>query len=159
MEVHTTKPRRSRKPLVPYGEGYQTSYKSQIYFKVQYECSEPKVSHVGFSEGSSDPLYHQQEHCVKEMYDALGTMCHSVKVSRNMFLRNKLIATHMCKTHTIASYLMKLVELRDQLGAVADKDKDDELVYPVFVLSGWNNSIEFLWGMREWEYHSHYSSP
>jgi hypothetical protein len=39
---------------------------------------------------------------------------------------------------------MKLVELRDQLGAVADKDKDDELVYLVFVLSGWNNSIEFL---------------
>jgi hypothetical protein len=74
------------------------------------------------------------------MYDALGTMYQSVKVSRNMLLRNKLTATHMCKTHTIASYLMKLVELRDQLGAVADKDKDDELVYPVLVLSGWNKT-------------------
>jgi hypothetical protein len=159
MEVHTAKLRRSSKPLVPYEEGDQTSYKPQISSKMKYECSEPKVSHVGLSEGSSDPLYRQQEHCVKEMYDALGTMYQSVKVSRNMLLRNKLITTHMCKTHTIASYLMKLVELRDQLGAVADKDKDDELVYPVFLLSGWNNSIAFLWGMSEWKYHSHYSSP
>jgi hypothetical protein len=78
MEVHTAKPCRSSKPLVIYGEGDQTSYKSQISSKVQYKCSEPKVSHVGFSEGSFDPLYHQQEHCVKEMYDALGTMYHSV---------------------------------------------------------------------------------
>jgi hypothetical protein len=127
-----------------YGEGDQTSYKSQISSKVQQECSEPEVSHVGFSEGSSDPLYHQQEHCAEEMYDALETMYQSVKVSRNMLLRNKLTATHKGKTHTIANYLMKLVELRDQLGAVADKDKDDELVYPVLVLSGWNNSIAFL---------------
>jgi hypothetical protein len=127
MEVDTAKPRGSSKPLVPYGEGDQTSYKSQISSKVQQECSEPEVSHVGFSEGSSDPLYHQQEHCTEEMYDALETMYQSVKVSRNMLLRNKLTATHMCKTHTIANYLTRLVELRDQLGAVADKDKDDEL--------------------------------
>jgi hypothetical protein len=127
MEVDTAKPRGSSKPLVPYGEGDQTSYKSQISSKVQQECSEPEVSHVGFSEGSSDPLYHQQEHCAEEMYDALETMYQSVKVSRNMLLRNKLTATHMCKTHTIANYLMRLVELRDQLGAIADKDKDDEL--------------------------------
>ncbi|KAH9293142.1 hypothetical protein KI387_041649, partial [Taxus chinensis] len=80
----------------------------------------------------------------KEMYDALGTLYQSVNVSRVMLLRNKLNTTHMSKTDTMASYLMKLAELRDQIGAVGDEVKDNELVQ--IALNGfsplWHNFVQ-----------------
>jgi hypothetical protein len=50
----------------------------------------------------------------------------------------------MCKTDLAASYLMKLAELKDHLGAIGDEVKDNELVWidlNGFSLS-WNN---FFW--------------
>jgi hypothetical protein len=84
------------------------------------------------------------------MYDALGTLYQSVNVSRKMLLRNKLTMTHMCKTDTVASYLMKLAELRDQLGAVGDEVKDDELVWIALngFSSSWHNFVQVICG---WE--------
>jgi hypothetical protein len=45
-----------------------------------------------------------------------------------MLLKNKLISTRMSKTDIVASYLMKIVELRDQITAVGDIVEDNELV-------------------------------
>lgn len=43
-------------------------------------------------------------------------------------MRNKLIMAYIRRNGRIASYLMKLVELRDNLGAVGGEVKDYELV-------------------------------
>lgn len=64
----------------------------------------------------------------KEMYYAFGTIYQSVNVFKKTVLRNKLTMTRMSRTNTIASYLMNLAEMRDQLGTVGDKVKEEELV-------------------------------
>jgi hypothetical protein len=50
-------------------------------------------------------------------------------MSKRMLLRNKLIKTHSCKTDTIASYLMKITELRDQQVAIGNNIEENELVW------------------------------
>jgi hypothetical protein len=86
----------------------------------------------------------------KDMYDALGTLYQSVNVSRKMLLKNKLTSTCMSKTDTVASYLMKIAELRDQIAAVGDTVEDNELVW--ISLNGfsppWHNFVQVICG---WE--------
>jgi hypothetical protein len=65
---------------------------------------------------------------VKCMYDVVNTLCKSVKVSMKILLRNKLTTIHMSKIDTIESYLMKIVELRDQIVAIRDTTGDNEIV-------------------------------
>jgi hypothetical protein len=50
MEVQIAEPPGSSEPLLPCVEGGQTSYRSQIFDRVQQECSECEESPVGFSE-------------------------------------------------------------------------------------------------------------
>jgi hypothetical protein len=50
-------------------------------------------------------------------------------MSRRMLLKNKLTSTCMSKIDTVASYLMKITELRDQLATVGDKVEENELVW------------------------------
>lgn len=57
------------------------------------------------------------------MYDALGTLYQSMNISSEIFPRNKITTTFMCMTDTVASYVMKLATLRDQLGAVGDSQR------------------------------------
>jgi hypothetical protein len=64
----------------------------------------------------------------KEMYDALIALYQSVNISRKMHLRNKLFAICMSDIDFVASYLMKIIELRDQLAAIGVKVEDEELV-------------------------------
>jgi hypothetical protein len=52
-----------------------------------------------------------------------------VNIFGKMLARNMLTMTCMCRRDIVASYLMKLVELRDQLGEVGDKFKVDEIVW------------------------------
>jgi hypothetical protein len=60
----------------------------------------------------------------------------------------------MCKTNTIASYLMKLTKLRDQLGAVGAKVKDDELVQVALngFSSYWHNVVQVIYGQENLSY-------
>jgi hypothetical protein len=68
-----------------------------------------------------------------------------VNVSRKLLLRNKLTTTRICKTDTAASNPMKLEELRDQIGTIGEKVKDDELVQ--ITLNGFSSSRHpsYLW--------------
>jgi hypothetical protein len=52
----------------------------------------------------------------------------------------------MSKTNTIASYLMKITKLHDQLAAVGEEVKSEELV-PI-ALNGFSSSWQpFVWGV------------
>nr|KUM47387.1 hypothetical protein ABT39_MTgene5572 [Picea glauca]QHR89570.1 hypothetical protein Q903MT_gene3592 [Picea sitchensis] len=62
------------------------------------------------------------------MFDALVTLYQSVNLSRIMLLKNKLTRTRMSKIDTIASYLMKITELRDQHVAIGELSDESELV-------------------------------
>jgi hypothetical protein len=64
----------------------------------------------------------------KEMFDALVTLCQSENIIQKMLLRNKLRTTQMSKTNTIATYLMKIIELHDQLAAIGEEVKSEKLV-------------------------------
>jgi hypothetical protein len=68
-----------------------------------------------------------------------------------MLLKNKLSATHMSKTDTVTSYLMKIAELRDQIAAVGDTVEDDELVW--ISLNGfsppWHNFVQIICGQEK----------
>jgi hypothetical protein len=63
----------------------------------------------------------------KDMYDALGTLHKSVNVSKKMILKNKITSTHMRKIDTIASYLMKISKLRNEVATVGDTIEDIKL--------------------------------
>lgn len=65
---------------------------------------------------------------VKEMFDALVTLSQSVNLSRKVLLKKKLTGTHMSKIDTVASYLMKITELRDQLATIGDNIYESKLV-------------------------------
>lgn len=85
------------------------------------------------------------------MYDALGTLYESVDVSRKMLLRNKLPSTCTTKSNIVASCLMKLADLRDQLGVVGDKVKDDELVWIALngFISSWHHFVQVICGREK----------
>jgi len=82
------------------------------------------------------------------MYDALGTLYQSVNISKKMLWRNKLTMSSMCKTNIVASYLLMLAVLKDQLGVVGDEVKDNELVW--IALDGfnsyWHNFFQVIYG-------------
>jgi hypothetical protein len=63
------------------------------------------------------------------MYDALVTLYQSEKMSKRMFFKNKLTSTHMTKSNTVSSYLMKITQLIFQLPTVGDKITENELVH------------------------------
>jgi hypothetical protein len=57
----------------------------------------------------------------KDMFDALVTLYHCVNISHKLLLKNKLTTTCMSDIDTMASNLMKIIELRDELGVIGDE--------------------------------------
>ena len=64
----------------------------------------------------------------KEMFDVLVTLYQSENINQKMLMRNKLGATQMSKRNIIASYLMKITELHDQLEAVGEEVEGEDFV-------------------------------
>lgn len=62
------------------------------------------------------------------MWEALANIYHSDKHNQKMVSREKLRSTKVSKTDIVASYLTKVSQIRDELGAVREKVKDEELV-------------------------------
>jgi hypothetical protein len=54
----------------------------------------------------------------KEMFDALVGLYQSENINKKMILQNKLRSIEMIRSDTITSYLMKVMQIRDQLAAV-----------------------------------------
>jgi hypothetical protein len=73
---------------------------------------------------------------IKDMYEALITLYHSVNIFRKMLMKNKLTSMHLSDIDTMASYLLKITELRDQLVAITMKVIDEELVPIARIVQG-----------------------
>jgi hypothetical protein len=63
-----------------------------------------------------------------EMYDALKKMFESNNTKKALTLKHQLQNLKMKKVDTIATFFMKILEIRDQLGAIGETITDRELV-------------------------------
>ena len=63
-----------------------------------------------------------------EMWAALCTLYQSKNQNRKMVLREKLRNAKMTEIDTVSSYLTKITQIRDELGASGEKVEDEELV-------------------------------
>jgi hypothetical protein len=63
-----------------------------------------------------------------EMWESLTKLYQSSNENRKMVLREKLKSIKMTKTDTVTSYLTKITQVRDELGAVGETVGDHELV-------------------------------
>jgi hypothetical protein len=63
-----------------------------------------------------------------EMYDALKNMFESNNTLRALTLKNQLQHIKITKADTVATFFMKISEIRDQLGAIGETISDRELV-------------------------------
>jgi hypothetical protein len=86
---------------------------------------------------SLDPS-HCKEKMVKDMYDFLVTLYQNVNVSHRMLFKNKLTGTYVSNNDTMASYMMKIIELRDHIIATGEKVHEGELVS--ITLNGFSSS-------------------
>jgi hypothetical protein len=64
----------------------------------------------------------------KEMFDALKKLFESKNTYRAIALKHQLQNIKMTKADTIATFFMKIVEIRDQLGAIGEIISDREPV-------------------------------
>lgn len=55
------------------------------------------------------------------MFDAFVMLYQSVNMSHKILLTNKLTNTHVTKTDIVANYLMKIMELRDQISPIKEE--------------------------------------
>ena len=63
-----------------------------------------------------------------DIWKALCTLYQSKNQNRKMVLREKLRNTKMTDVDTITTYLTKISQVRDELGAAGEKVEDEELV-------------------------------
>jgi len=84
-----------------------------------------------------------------DMFDALDTLYWSENISRKMLLRNKLRVMWMNKANTIAVYLMKIIELRDQFASIGEEVEGEEIL-PI-ALNGLSSWQPFVRGVCAWK--------
>jgi hypothetical protein len=66
---------------------------------------------------------------MKNMVDALVMLYQSVNLYHKMLQMNKLTSADMSKTDMIASYIMKITKLRNQLVAIGERIGESEVVW------------------------------
>ena len=74
----------------------------------------------------------------KKMFDGLVGLFETNNTSRRLALRHQLQISSMSRTDTVATYFMKISQLRDQLKTIGDEVTDDELV--TIALNGFSSS-------------------
>jgi hypothetical protein len=62
------------------------------------------------------------------MYDAMVGLYQSENACRKLILRHRLKSVEMSKLDTVASYLMRITQIRDQLAAIGEVIDDSKLV-------------------------------
>jgi len=80
----------------------------------------------------------------KDMFDALARLYESKNTSKKLTLRNQLRVTKMGKSDTVASYCMKMSQIKDQLASINEHIDVSELV--TITLNGfppaWNAFVQ-----------------
>lgn len=66
--------------------------------------------------------------CAFEMWASLTKLYQSTNQNKNMVLKEKLRNAKMFKSDTVASYLTKITQFRDDLGEVGETVDSEELV-------------------------------
>jgi hypothetical protein len=66
-------------------------------------------------------LHISEKKTAKDVFNALVGLNQSENINRNMILQNKLRSIEMIKLDSINNYLMKVIQIRDQLVAVREK--------------------------------------
>ena len=59
--------------------------------------------------------------CVSKMWDALSSLYHSLNENQKMVLREKLKSTRMATSENVASCLIRISQVRNELVAVGEK--------------------------------------
>ena len=87
----------------------------------------------------------------KAMYDALVGLFESKTNSKRLALRNQLRCMKMTNSDLVATYFMKVSQLRDQLKAIRDLIEDEELVMVTLneLISSWESFIQCVCGREE----------
>ena len=79
-----------------------------------------------------------------DIWEALCTLYHSKNDNIEMVLREKLRNMKMIDADTVTTYLTKISQVRDELGAAGEKVEDEELVR--YALNGftakWNTFVQ-----------------
>ena len=78
------------------------------------------------------------------MFDFLKKLFERDSASRLIALRTQLHTIKMSRSKTIASYFMRIAELRDQLGDIGEIVPDREL--STYVLYSWESFIQSVSG-------------
>ena len=83
-----------------------------------------------------------------EMWDSLTKLYQSSNENRKMLLRKKLKGIKMTKAENVTTYLTKITQVRDELGAVGEVVVDSELVRTALngVTKQWTAFVEGIVG-------------
>ena len=76
----------------------------------------------------------------KEMFDSLKKLIEQDSSSRSIALRTQLHTIRMNRAESVASYFMRIADLRDQLGDIGETVPDREL--STYILRGLPDSWE-----------------
>ena len=76
----------------------------------------------------------------KNMFDGLKKLFENSKINRALYVRQQLSNIKMTRADSVASYLMKISVLRDQLSTIGEIVEDRELV--MMTLNGLPHSWE-----------------
>lgn len=97
--------------------------------KATYKKNEAKAKRILFDSVNDRLIPHIfQLKIAKEVYDALTSLFETKNSSWKRALRNKLRNINMTKTDAIATYFMKISQLKEQLIAIGEKVDDEDLV-------------------------------
>jgi hypothetical protein len=93
--------------------------------KVVYKKNQSKVKRILFDLVKDHLISHiSQLKTAKEVYDALTSLFEMKNPSRKRALRNKPCDVKMTKANTIATYFMKISQLKEQLIAIGETNDD-----------------------------------
>ena len=107
--------------------------------KVLYRKNEGKAKRIIIDSVKDHLIPHiSEQETAKKMFDGLVGLFETSNTSRRLALRHQLQSTSMSRTDTVATYFMKISQLRDQLKAIGDTVTDDELV--TIALNGFASS-------------------
>lgn len=96
-------------------------------FKYRKNEGKAKRILIDFVKDHLIPHIYEQE-TAKKMFDALVGLFECNTTSRKLSLRNQLQSTTMNRSDMVATYFMKISQLKDQLTVIGDIVSDDELV-------------------------------
>jgi hypothetical protein len=92
-----------------------------------------------------------------EMYEVLKDMFESENTLRALTLKGQLQSTNMTKDDTVATFFMKISEIKDQLGAIGEIMSDRELILSTLnnIPKHWKTFLKSISGREKFQNFDH----